>query len=204
MGLTASSKRLIISTGVENGLAWPYRELKREIPEVYSQCERISEICERCNGLEAVIGETRKEQDRVLKIRSNIYLALKRKTADILDVAVPPANMGKLMDSIDKIAEQFSTTIPMFGHAGDGNLHPHLMKDLVEKGKENLRAAKREVYRETAKLGGVITAEHSLGRIRIPDLDICLDKKELELMRDIKKVFDPNGILNPGCAIKPE
>lgn len=172
--------------------------------EVHLQCERISEICKRYNGLEALVGETRKEQDRVLKIRSNIYLAVKRKTADILDVAVPPANMGKLMDTIDKIAKRSGTIIPMVGHAGDGNLHPFLMKDLVEKGRENLREVKREIYKETVKLGGVMTAEHGLGRIRIPDVDIFLDKGEIELMRGIKKVFDPNDILNPGCAIKLE
>ena len=108
------------------------------------------------------------------------------------------------MDAIDKIAERFGTTIPVYGHAGDGNLHPHLMKDLIEEGKENLKEAKREIYKETVKLGGVMTAEHGLGRIRIEDLDICMDKKEMELMRGIKKVFDPNGILNPGCAIKLE
>ncbi len=172
--------------------------------EVYSQCERISEVCKRYNGLEAIIGETKKEQDRVLKIRSNIYLALKRQIADTLDVAVPPANMGKLMDAIDRIAERFGTVIPMYGHAGDGNLHPHLMKDLVEQGREILKEAKREIYKETIKLGGVMTAEHGLGRIRISDLDICLSQKEIELMKGIKKVFDPNDILNPGCAIKPE
>jgi len=49
-----------------------------------------------------------------------------------------------------------------------------------------------------------MTAEHGLGRVRIPDLDIFLGKKHLELMRDIKSIFDPNGILNPGCAIRPE
>ena len=172
--------------------------------EVYSQCTEIAELAKRYNGLEAIIGETKKEQDRVLKIRSNIYLALKPKVADILDVAVPPANMGKLMDTIDKIAERFGTIIPMYGHAGDGNLHPHLMKDLVEKAEGNLSEVKKEIYQETVKLGGVMTAEHGLGRIRIPDLYIFMDRKELELMRGIKKVFDPNGILNPGCVIKPQ
>lgn len=172
--------------------------------EVYSLCEKISDISEGYNGLEAVIGETRKEQYRVLEIRSNVYPALKDKAADALDVAVPPANMGKLMDAIDKIAQRFDTVIPMCGHAGDGNLHPLLMEDLAQAGGEDLKEAKREIYMETVKLGGVITAEHGLGRIRIPYLDICLDKKEIELMRGIKKVFDPNGILNPGCAIKPQ
>jgi glycolate oxidase len=49
-----------------------------------------------------------------------------------------------------------------------------------------------------------MTAEHGLGRVRLPDVDIFLDRKRIELMRGIKKVFDPNGILNPGCVIPPE
>lgn len=49
-----------------------------------------------------------------------------------------------------------------------------------------------------------MTAEHGVGRIRIPDLDIFLDEKKMELMRGIKRVFDPKGILNPGCALRPE
>lgn len=170
--------------------------------EVYADCEKISEICERYNGLETVVGKTRKEQERVLKIRSNMYLALKHKIADVLDVAVPPANMGTLMDAIDRIAARFGTDIPMFGHAGDGNLHPHLMKDLIVEGAGKLQEVKREIYREALKLGGVMTAEHGLGRIRLPDIDIFLSQKEMALMGGIKKVFDPKGILNPGCAIK--
>ncbi len=172
--------------------------------EVHSMCQRISQVCERHNGLEAVVGQTRKEQDRILKIRSNIYLALKRDLADALDIAVPPASMGKLMDAIDSVAERFGTSIPMCGHAGDGNLHPTLMKDLTQSSKVPLKEAKRAIYEETLKLGGIMTAEHGLGRIRIPDLDIFLDKRQMELMKGIKKVFDPNGILNPGCAITPE
>ncbi len=170
--------------------------------EVYADCEKISGICKRYNGLEPVVGKTRKEQERVLKIRSNMYLVAKPKIADSLDAAVPPASMGTFMDAIDKIAVRFGTSIPMHGHAGDGNLHPHLMKDLVEKGGENLKEVKREIYREALKLGGVMTAEHGLGRIRLPDLDIFLGQKHVELMRGIKKVFDPQGILNPGCAIR--
>ena len=78
------------------------------------------------------------------------------------------------------------------------------MKDLLGEAGGNLKEAKRAIYKETVKLGGVMTAEHGVGRVRIPDLDIFLDKKKMELMRGIKRVFDPNGILNPGCALRPE
>ena len=202
----------IAERSAENlGLEWPCRaapaylmiilEGKSE-EEVHSLCEEIAAICEKCNGLEPVIGQTKKEQEKVLRIRSNIYPSLKRDMADALDIAVPPASMGKLMDAIDRIAERFGTKIPTCGHAGDGNLHPSLMKDLLDGDGDRLKQAKRAIYEEAAGLGGIMTAEHGLGRIRLPDLDIFLDEKKLDLMRGIKKVFDPNGILNPGCVIR--
>ncbi len=171
--------------------------------DVHSQLERICEICQSYHGLEPVIGETEKEQEKVLKIRSNVYSATKRGlVADALDVAVPPASMGKLMDAIDRVANEFGTVIPMVGHVGDGNIHPTLIKSLADTGMQNLKKAKKEIYKEALKLGGTLTAEHGVGKIRIPDVDIFLDKKKLELMRGIKEVFDPNGILNPGCAFR--
>ncbi len=172
--------------------------------DLRSQCERISRICNRYNGLEPVIGQTKKEQETILRIRSNIYLALKRDLADALDIAVPPASMGRLMDAIDEIAVAHGTVIPTVGHAGDGNLHPTMMKDLLEGDEYNLKEVKRAIYWATVDLGGIMTAEHGVGRVRIPDLDIFVDEKKMELMKGIKKVFDPNGILNPGCVLKRE
>jgi glycolate oxidase len=115
---------------------------------------------------------------------------------------VPPASMGELMDAIDRVAHEFGTIIPMVGHAGDGNLHPTLLKNLAEGTGEDLKKAKRAIYREALKLGGTMTAEHGVGKIRISDVDIFLDKKTMELIKGIKQVFDPNGILNPGCILR--
>jgi len=170
--------------------------------DVHRQCEAISRICEVQNSLEPLIGQTRKEQDRLLKIRSNIYPAVKRELADALDIAVPPANMGELMDAIDRIAKQFGTTIPVTGHAGDGNLHPKLMKDLIKDTDHDYQEVKKAIYEEAARLGGTMTGEHGLGKIRLPSLGIFLDSSQMELLTGIKKVFDPNGILNPGCVIR--
>jgi glycolate oxidase len=204
--------RISVETSARHlGLEWPCQTgaaylmiiLEGQSEEdIFSQCERISGICRRHRGLDAVIGVTGKEQEKVLKIRSNIYSAMKRDLADDLDIAVPPANMGKLMDAIDRIAAEFGTVIPITGHAGDGNLHPKLIKPLAEESLQKLKKVKREIYEEAFKLGGTMTGEHGLGKIRIPDVDIFLDKKKLELMRGIKQVFDPNGILNPGCVLK--
>ncbi|HEY82923.1 MAG TPA: FAD-binding protein [Dehalococcoidia bacterium] len=167
--------------------------------EVYAQGERVSNICEKHQAVDILIAERKEEQADILKIRSEVYSSLKDNVADVLDITVPPASIGVMMDKVDTIAQRFDTTIPTYGHAADGNLHPHLMRDLHERG--ILRQVKREIYQEAIKLGGVITGEHGLGVVRLPDLDLCPDGKTWELMRGIKRVFDPNNILSPGIGL---
>ena len=167
--------------------------------EVYAQGEKVSTICEGNNAVDILIAERREEQANILKIRSEVYSSLKNNIADVLDITVPPASIGEMMDKVDEIAAKFNIKIPTYGHAADGNIHPHLMADLVEKGL--LREVKRQIYKEAIKMGGVITGEHGLGVIRLPDLDLYPDKKMWELMRGIKAVFDPNNILSPGIGV---
>ncbi len=164
--------------------------------EVYSDCEKISEIAEENNAGEAVIAETREEQERILRIRSNIYTALKPNMVDILDVTVPMSRLGDLMNEIDRIAEKYGAYLPVYGHAGDGNLHIHVMKvDGEVPG--YVEEIENEIYSISLRLGGVITGEHGVGKIRIGKLRKALTEKEISLMKGIKRIFDPNNILNP-------
>ena len=167
--------------------------------EVYAQGEKVSAICEQNGCTDILIAERGEEQAAILKIRSEVYPSLKKNVADVLDITVPPASIGIMMDRVDEIARRNNTTIPTYGHAGDGNLHPHVMNDLAER--DILRDVKREIYRAAIELGGVITGEHGLGTVRLPDLDLYPDGKTWELMRGIKNVFDPNNILNPGIGL---
>jgi glycolate oxidase len=166
--------------------------------QVLSESLRIAEICKENGSLEPLFVEPRDEQERILRIRSNIYSALKPETADILDVTVPPANIGKLIEAVDKIAKKYGTYLPTFGHAADGNLHVHIMK----KDLEIIEKLRNEIYKACLELGGVMTGEHGVGKIRTRNLHLYLSEKELELMRKIKKIFDPNNILNPGTKIE--
>jgi len=165
--------------------------------EVYSACEKISEIAEKNNAYEAVIAETREEQERILRIRSNIYTALKPGMVDILDVTVPMSRLGDLMNSIDEISKKYGVYLPVYGHAGDGNLHIHVMKEDGEVPKY-VKEIKDEIYSAGIRLGGVITGEHGIGKLRIREFEKFLSEKEISLMREIKRLFDPNGLLNPG------
>jgi len=204
-------RELMEKSAKELGKEWPVKKGKAILimivtgdskEEVYLDAERIDKIAREYNAIDTLIVESRKKQNDILCIRSNIYLTLKPYTMDILDVAVPPASIAKLMDALDEIAKKHNMYLPMYGHAGDGNLHPHiLMKKRGGVREEDLERVKKEIYDITIRLGGTITAEHGIGKIRIKNLNQYLDEKAIEIMKKIKKVFDPNNILNPGTVV---
>ena len=87
-----------------------------------------------------------------------------------------------------------------YGHAGDGNVHVRILKDELTDDYWTNEVPKgiREIFEKVVALGGTISGEHGIGRIQIPYMDIKFRELQLDLMRNIKKVFDPNSILNPG------
>ena len=167
--------------------------------DVYAQCQTVSEICEANGAVDTLIAESKEEQSHILHIRSETSMTFKAETAEILDVTVPPAAIGDLMDEIDRLAADYATKIPMVAHAGDGNFHPTLMLELKERGVAT--ELKRKIYAKAVELGGVISGEHGIGKTRLGEIEMCLDPKSLQLMRGLKHLFDPNNILNPDSAI---
>jgi len=168
--------------------------------QLLSESLKIAETCQRMGSLEPLFVEPRNEQDRILRIRSNIYPTLKSETADILDVTVPTSELAKLMMAVEELAEKENVLLPAFGHAADGNLHVHIMKG--KKGEiEHVERLRKEIYRIAIELGGVITGEHGIGKIRTRELESSLTEKEVGLMRNVKRIFDPNNILNPGAKV---
>ncbi len=208
MAMEYVERDLMEVTAEHLGMTWPAAKGKAHLiiivtgaseDDVYSQCEQISAVCQQNHAVDTLIAERREEQADILKMRSEVSIAIKPRLAEGLDITVPPATLGIILDEIDRIARQFKTDIPVLGHAGDGNLHPFLMMDLKER--EMLGEVKREIYRVTMELGGVISGEHGIGKTRLDEIDLYVDEKSRERMREIKKLFDPNGILNPGTAI---
>jgi glycolate oxidase len=115
------------------------------------------------------------------------------------DISVPRPQMSKAADAIERIGEKYSLLIGTFGHAGDGNLHPTIVinKDDAD---EVARAEKSlaDIFNLALDLGGTITGEHGVGSAKLPYLREKLGDVSLALHRNIKSVFDPDGILNPG------
>jgi glycolate oxidase len=170
--------------------------------QVLSESLKIAEICRQDTTYDAFCAESKSDQDNVLNIRSSIYSALKTETIDILDITVPTAELERVIEAIDGIAKKHATHFPIYGHAADGNLHVHIMRKQDE-GPEYADNVRDSIYEIATKAGGVITGEHGIGKVRTGKLPIYLTKKELDLMKSIKRIFDPNGILNPETKILP-
>ena len=124
--------------------------------QVLSQSLKIANICKQKAAFETFVAESKPDQDNILKIRSYIYSALKSEMVDILDITVPIAQLERVMEAVERIAAEFNAHVPIYGHAGDGNLHVHIMRedgedpDVVEK-------LRNEIYGIATRAGGVIS-----------------------------------------------
>lgn len=168
--------------------------------ELYAKCERIVELCEVYGAVDSLIAETTKEQRNLLEIRSNAYTAYKENIADSLDMAVPPGFVPDLLRDFKAITKKYNTFSPAVGHIADGNVHNFLM---LEEGKlpDYIDDIRNEMYEAALKYGGTITAEHGTGKLRKKHMIQQYTSREIEIMKNIKKAFDPNGILNPGTIL---
>jgi len=165
---------------------------------VLSESLKVATICSQHATYETFVAEPKRDQDNILRIRSNIYVILKNETLDILDITVPPAMLEKVIESIEKIATTRNAYLPVYGHAADGNLHVHIMRDQ----EANANSIRDEIYGIAVKAGGVITGEHGIGKTRASKLPEYVSSEELALMKRIKVAFDPNQILNPGTKLQ--
>jgi glycolate oxidase len=191
------------------GMTWPAQKGKAYLiiiltganeDEVYYQAEQVEKVCQAHKSVDTLIAERREEQASILKIRSEVQSAVSP-NADSLDTAVPPGEVATFMNGVDEIAARYGVKIPVVGHVADGNFHHILKQEVADRGL--LQGIKDEIYALAMSLGGTITAEHGIGKKGIRMLDRYTDERQKQIMRDIKKAFDPNNILNPGNAIVP-
>jgi glycolate oxidase len=168
----------------------------------------VAEVCLEKGALDVFIADTPAKQDLVLEIRSKIYEAIKSLTVEILDICVPRAEIPGHVRRIREVSRQYGIWLPTFGHAADGNVHTHIMKAKYGEGKmipvpeeewrDKAEQVRAELYADAMARGGVISGEHGIGLVKKPFLAMALGGEQVDLMRGIKRLFDPHGILNPG------
>jgi glycolate oxidase len=170
--------------------------------------QAVADVCLEKEAMNIFIAETPSRQEEVLSIRSKIYEAIKAGTVEILDISVPRAEIAAHVRKVGEIARKYDIWLPTFGHAADGNIHTHIMKARYMNGqmvpvpvsewRDKVDKVREELFRDCQERGGVISGEHGIGLVKKPFLSLVLDEKQIDLMRGIKKVFDPAGIMNPG------
>jgi len=199
------------------GKKWPCKEGKAFImiivdgpteDEVYRISEIIADICTANKAKDVLVAENREKQADILAIRSNIYEGLKPNTIEILDLTVPRSEIVGHVDRVCEISREYGVWLPTYGHAVDGNVHTHIMKLRKEgkefkklkeeKWKEKYPIIRKLLHEDCIKRGGVISGEHCIGVIKKEYVPMALGNAHLEMLRGIKKAFDPNNILNPG------
>ena len=112
---------------------------------------------------------------------------------------MPRAELPAICTKIVDIATRYGFKVSIFGHAGDGNLHPSLLCDMSQPGvPEKVHDCVGEIFQAAVDCGGMLSGEHGIGVSKKPYIDIALEKEEIDASLLIKKALDPNNILNPG------
>ncbi len=163
--------------------------------------ERVMGVVEQFQSGEVLFADSAAQKEELWKIRKNISPAVNWYTLTKSDdVVVPRSNMPKLISGIKEIGKAYGFNTVCFGHLGDGNLHVNILRENIssEDWETKIPEGIGEIFKLTVSLGGTLSGEHGIGIAKRPYMSIALGAVNLELMRGIKKVFDPNGILNPG------
>jgi len=169
---------------------------------VEADYEMVGELCLEHAARDVLVAKDQRTRDRLWEARRLIIDALNHESPvnHMEDVVVPRAEIPPLLRGIKEIAGRHAVRIVCFGHAGDGNVHVNVLKDGIadDQWEALVPAVTEEMYRLTLSLGGMITGEHGIGATRRRYLPLALDDIQIDIMRQIKAVFDPNHILNPG------
>lgn len=170
------------------------------------EAEKCIEIIKNNNG-KFKIAETDQERDSLWAARRAALPALAQvKPSTILeDATVPRTKLVDMLVSIQKIAKKYNLLIGTFGHAGDGNLHPTILIDPLDKDEmERLHKAVDEIFDAALSFGGTLSGEHGIGIAKLKYLKDEIGRSGVETMRRIKQALDPDNILNPGKLVPME
>jgi len=169
--------------------------------ELMPQCEKIYEVLEKNNVSNVLLAEDSETKEKLWKIRRSIGEVVKQHSIyKEEDAVVTRSFLPQLYEGVMALSEQYGFDAICYGHAGDGNLHINILKNQMEEDawKNKLPEAIREIFRMCKAFGGTISGEHGIGLVQQPYLNIVFTEAHFNLMRGIKKTFDPHLILNPG------
>jgi glycolate oxidase len=174
-------------------------ELDGEEDACLLQAERVSDACEKGSCLDVMVAQSANQRERVWAARRTLSTAIRKLSAFKMseDVVVGSPHMPELCERIERSAQQQRVRWLAYGHAGDGNLHVNFLWD--DPGdRPRVDAAIVQLFRDTVELGGTLTGEHGVGILKAPYLGFEQSPELIALQLQLKALFDPNELLNPG------
>lgn len=202
-GFRLSAAMTNLSFTVEEGVeAYLLIEVDgNDLDAMMKECEVISEVLYKHNSGEVLFAQTADEKEYFWKLRRSIGEATKfNNTYKEEDTVVPRAELPALFRGVKEIGMRYGFRTVCYGHAGDGNLHVNILKDELTDDfwNNDIHQAIIEIFTLCKKMKGTISGEHGIGLVQKPYMHVVMPEFQLALMRNIKKAFDPKGILNPG------
>lgn len=175
-------------------------ELDGFLENLNFECKRIFEILKKSNAAQIIQAQNEQENEEIWRARRSAFAAVTKLKPNVIteDVVVPRSKIVPLVKGIENICNEHKVIVCIMGHAGDGNIHPNFALDLSnENEKENFEIVKDKLFKLALELGGSLSGEHGIGSEKKKYLKDALDNGALEYMEKIKKLFDPENIINP-------
>ncbi len=168
---------------------------------VDDELARIAILCKQSGALDVRQAATQSESDALWAARRAVSPAVSRLKPNKFgeDISVPRAQIPAMVRHVEDIALRHRLAIPLFGHIGDGNLHPNILCDLRDPEEmARVQSAAREILEAAVELGGTLSGEHGIGTLKRDFLPESLDATTIEMQQRIKWALDPHNLLNPG------
>jgi len=168
---------------------------------LYETGEQLNAVLEQYHCVEVLFADTTSQKEELWRMRRTMAVSVKANSVyKEEDTVVPRAALPQLIAGIKRIGFAYGFESICYGHAGDGNLHVNIIKGNMsdEDWQHKLKKGIAEIFELTVSLGGTLSGEHGIGLVQKEYMHLKFSKVHLNLMRHIKQVFDPQGILNPG------
>jgi glycolate oxidase len=176
-------------------------ELDGHPEAITEEIELVQQVCKEVGARESKVAQNDQEAQELWKARKLVSPAIVRvkPTKISEDATVPRSKIPEMFKRLKEIKQQYKVDLVVFGHAGDGNLHPNIIadkRDLEEM--ERVEQAVGEIFKAAIELGGTLSGEHGIGTMKSPFMEMELGKAGVDMMKRIKESWDPKNILNPG------
>lgn len=169
--------------------------------QLFKEIEKITSIVEQFDTGEILFAETAQQKSDLWRMRRSVAEAVKSNSIyKEEDTVVPRAELPKLLEGVKAIGHKYGFKSVCYGHAGDGNLHVNIIREEMNETSWNkiLPLGIREIFQLCVQLGGTISGEHGIGWVQKSYMDVAFNPTQMNLMKQIRQVFDPHGIMNPG------